>query len=519
VNQALHIFRKDLRHFWPEAACSILATIAFTAAYPAQWQAAGLTPSVAAIPISLQTLAAILTGLVPLSWFILIVRLFQDENPVGHRACWLTKPYEWPKLLLAKSAFLILFVYVPFTAAQIALLLRAGFAPSHYIVGIAVNLFCNTIILILPPACIAVVTSNFFRAVLTLFFTVGIVIAIALVATEAFPSVSIPFDDEISPVMVFVVGWAVLLAQYATRNLWVSRALMLSLGVFIAFMAINPLEVPMLERIYYLRSPGPNPIPVDIALSTDPEHLPTITRDDDPKHSSVNLPLEISGVPYGFVVEPNDVQLPIEAHGGRHFTSHWHSIDNHTYSDATRAGSISASVDRAFLDQVAGQPVSITASLALTQMEAGTPSRYTLPARGDLVIPGFGICSLERDPITGDRSLRCRYAMGQPGRTRLTAWVSVEPCPLDGSGPSHSFPESTEVGSVEKDPAEFGITSVWDAGIDFTYNGTSDVTDYSAPKTHVCPGSTLTVTPYHLVRRSLYDVVMPHVTLVTKSPL
>jgi hypothetical protein len=37
MNQILHIFKKDTRHFWPEILTSLAITAAFALVYPMRW--------------------------------------------------------------------------------------------------------------------------------------------------------------------------------------------------------------------------------------------------------------------------------------------------------------------------------------------------------------------------------------------------------------------------------------------------------------------------------------------------
>ena len=128
MKQTLHIFAKDARRFWPEIAISIVTTAAFARIYPNQW----LTPGLYAVsgwggfagPQGLQLLATVLAVLVPVSWLLLIARVIHGESLVGDRQFWLTRPYEWKQLLAAKVLFLLVFLYLPFVAAQLVLLAR-----------------------------------------------------------------------------------------------------------------------------------------------------------------------------------------------------------------------------------------------------------------------------------------------------------------------------------------------------------------------------------------------------------
>jgi len=105
MNQILNIFRKDTRRFWPEIVLSLVITAAFALIYPVQW-----LPGTGERVRELQYLASVFTGLVPVSWWLLIGRVVHAETLVGDRQFWITRPYEWKKLLGAKVLFLLVWL-------------------------------------------------------------------------------------------------------------------------------------------------------------------------------------------------------------------------------------------------------------------------------------------------------------------------------------------------------------------------------------------------------------------------
>ena len=121
--QALHIFRKDIRKFWPEILVSIAIAAVFVWIYPYQWLVILPPESHSFLDLRrLQILATVVAGLLPITWAILITRVVHAENLIGDRQFWITRPYDRRHLLCAKLLFLAAFVYVPFLVAQMALL-------------------------------------------------------------------------------------------------------------------------------------------------------------------------------------------------------------------------------------------------------------------------------------------------------------------------------------------------------------------------------------------------------------
>jgi hypothetical protein len=115
MKQILHIFAKDCRHFWPEILISVALVGALVWIYPSTWLSKSGLYAVAGgafLPSMLEAgvLAVLLTVLVPVSWWLLIARVIHAEALVGDRQFWVTRPYEWKKLLGAKALFLAVFL-------------------------------------------------------------------------------------------------------------------------------------------------------------------------------------------------------------------------------------------------------------------------------------------------------------------------------------------------------------------------------------------------------------------------
>src|SRR6185437_5975733 len=162
MRQVLAIFTKDARRFWPEILVSFVLLVALVRVYPMQWTEPGLIHratglfGISGAPSGV--LAACLVVLVPISWWILIARLIHCEKLVGHTQFWITRPYEWPKLVAAKMLFLAVFLYAPFFAAQCLLLHSGGFHPFSYLSGLLLNLVYLTAVVVLPLAALSALT-------------------------------------------------------------------------------------------------------------------------------------------------------------------------------------------------------------------------------------------------------------------------------------------------------------------------------------------------------------------------
>lgn len=161
MKQALHIFAKDARHFWPEILVSLAVTAVFAWMYADTWRHEGLFETER--HRVLQQLAVIAMVLMPVSWWVLITRMAQAESLAGDKQWWVTKPYEWTELLGAKLLFIVAFVLGPFLVAQCVLLEEAGFHWHEYLPGLGLNLLFALGFLVGPILALAAVTSGLGR--------------------------------------------------------------------------------------------------------------------------------------------------------------------------------------------------------------------------------------------------------------------------------------------------------------------------------------------------------------------
>jgi hypothetical protein len=113
MSQILHIFRKDARHHWPEILISLALLVVYATLQPRTWTEQQYDRGF------LDTFVHYLPGILILSWVFLIVRIVQGETLVGNRQFWITRPYEWHRLLAAKLLSAFVFFHLPLFIMQI----------------------------------------------------------------------------------------------------------------------------------------------------------------------------------------------------------------------------------------------------------------------------------------------------------------------------------------------------------------------------------------------------------------
>jgi hypothetical protein len=514
LRQILHIFRKDVGRFWPEILLSLGILAAFVRVYPVNWlpQDAFQSRGFFQYASQLQILANVLTGLVPVSWWLLIARVIHGEVLVGERQFWVTRPYEWPKLMAAKGLFLAVFLYAPFVAAQCGLLGEGGFRPLHFVPGLLFNLVLLTGILVLPLVALAAVTSTLVRMTLTLLgIAAGLGVIVYLASLSESSGVSAPYGDRYSVPATLVIGGSAIVLMYARRKAWFARLMLLSLPGIIGVVAACVPNGAMVDTAYPLATgmAAVADVPIQFALHDGLEDQTAVTEDSRTGEVEVRIPLEATGVSAGYVVTVDDAMAVAEDGRGAVVRElPWRAIYSHYYLHGDWLTSVDLKMKRAEYAALRGRVLTLKLGLALTEAKTEAVTRIALPAH-DFTVPGFGNCA----GVTGmgalTTNLGCWTAMHGPPLTYVKANLTNAPCgeKVEKSGPdggpdAEGLHATAWVGSLENDPAEFGMTSVWSTNVSLSEAG------YYGAK-YLCPGAMVSFTRFGLVRRLRTVVTIP----------
>jgi len=248
MTQILHIFRKDIRHFWQGLAFHVALLIAFACAVPHTW--AGTENANTLLMLFL----FFLRNVFPILWFVLITRLVQEDSLAGDRQFWITRPYSRLSLLAAKLLFLLGCIILPFVIMQSYLLVHAGIYPFSHSSGLFHNLLYLTLLYWLPFTLIAAVTPTFLRAAMS-----AIALLLALFLIVAFGSSLFdlrawtPATQQAIAVLLFLLLAAVLLGQYLTRRPTAACiVLILSPLVLGTLIIMTPKNLPTIDLDHYV---------------------------------------------------------------------------------------------------------------------------------------------------------------------------------------------------------------------------------------------------------------------------
>ena len=461
MRQTLHIFRKDVQHFWPYAAVVLVLTATLACLDPQT------TPFYRAW--SLNYVVDTIHFLLPLAWWFTIAAVVHDETPAGDRQFWITRPYSWKSVVAAKALFVLVFLVAPYFVTDCIVLSAKGFPPSGLIPGLLIRECLLAVVLMLPAFLLAAVTRGMREFVLGL-----LVVGVAFVGLIEYAQLhqSHPMLDQLAlsgsgGMLWRAVGWVsglcpiVLLAlvgwQYARRRTIAVRtiAAVAAAWVLLPFPSASVLS---------LKEPSAAASPdVLVAFAPDRGALASNGRWDERSKVQVDVPVDVAGQdPELLECELASVDI-IPQH-----SAPWHSGWSQDAYAMRHGGKdwIEMRFDGALLQRLAAGPVTLRAVLAVAVFD-----RHSVRFRPNSswqAIPGFGAVKVEtsgsdntlvrRVPLR-EAVTRWSYTIEQPGKGILgqdensnwfASWFLMSPVSemaLFGStGPlRHAVPPDAEI--------------------------------------------------------------------------
>jgi len=411
--QPFHIFRKDAMHLWPETLISIALLAAFGWAQVHTW-----VPTEGFNPASLGV--GFLVFLIPVMWLVLMSRLVHDEELVGDRQFWITRPYTWYSLLLSKVLYLIVFIGLPLIVMQMVLLHRAGLYPMLVIPAILKNLCMVAVIFLLPLLVIAAVTATFIRYISSALAGAIYLFIVFLIAGYNWgDSLSAPYVFYFISITLLLILIAVLLIQYALRKTLITRIMLIAMPlVFVVFALITPVNLFSAHRY-------PDVSVGKLTFVSDPNlHQPdgNIFTIEHKNLMQIPVHVELTGMSDENFVAVQRIHFTIDGPNGYHYNSDWIGDSNTLSSDDANA-MLPVPIPVAVFDKIRNQPVAMHIELGTHTFHAGTP--YTVTAtEKPFPIPGHATCVVA--PDTG--VLECRFPYANPDIVQVTAIVHAGSC-------------------------------------------------------------------------------------------
>jgi hypothetical protein len=390
MRQALHIFKKDVRHLWLEIllVLAVTAVFALLGARGAFWlDDPNANRGVAWMMAQI---------LLPVSWWILIARAVYGETLPGDRQFWITRPYRWTSLLGAKLLFIAVFVNLPWLAADVMILRAYGFAPEKEVAGLLCTQLLFAVAFLLPVAALCAVTTGFVQLLSGTF----ILFVVVLLWNTAVPQLVLgatwgAFDWINICCSILVAGLAaviILIWQYARRNTWAGRSIAAIAAITVLVgAALIPWTSAFAIQSRLSKQPAAAAASLHVALDSDRKWLARVRVEGN--QAGLELPLRIEGLPRGMQAKPEGLTMWIEAPNGRvaeGLRRPWMQIDSDRQILTLESG-----VDRAFYQSVKDKAVKIHGTLYITLF--GNRRTTRIPFDGPRVAtPGMGLCSAQR---------------------------------------------------------------------------------------------------------------------------
>ncbi|HTU35855.1 MAG TPA: hypothetical protein VMF66_18785, partial [Candidatus Acidoferrum sp.] len=405
MRQTIHIFKKDVRHLWPEIAIVLLTNVAFVLDMVRQARAG--TDAGAAQG----TVSTLITYLLPFAWIVLVARAVYGETLVGTRQFWITRPYSWRSLLAAKALFVVATVNLPKLIADAIVLRVFGFSLLPQATGLLWAQLLIDAWLVLPVAALAAVTT-------------GVVQLIAAVSLAGLALVTLGFvlNDSSAAVPWFALEWtrsyamllviaaaaiAIVVRQYRRQGTLASRAIAV-VSLVVALTGVGLLRWPAafaLQSWLSHREIDPSTVRAGLDVGSRWTTTAEVARDGSVE---LDVPLRVSGIPTSLVAQPQGITATIEGPRG----DTWRCTkDPPAYVKSTGThSSFHARLSRAFYEKVKNDAVGIRGSLYLTLYGNARQTTLRLEDQPRFVVtPGVGLCSALR---RGSRILlNCRSAL------------------------------------------------------------------------------------------------------------
>ena len=507
MSQILHIFRKDVRHHWPEILVSLALLVYFAIEQPRAW--------------THQTFdSRFLTGLVNylpafmiLAWGFLILRVVQGESLVGNRLFWITRPYEWHKLLAAKLLFIALFIHLPLFVSQLILLKAASFPVVSSIPGLLFVHFLLFLALVLPCVTIASITSGIGQAalaILMLFFCLlGLLLFFSLNPDMDFATDA---TDAIQGLIYLGAASTVVLLQYIYRRTRLARIVAAGATLLIVLVIVlAPYQI-LINHEYPLPAPA-HPLTVQFALDRSLSFDHTNGKNTNSYGSEVGLeiPLQISGLAEKTVVRVQGVKLDIVMPTGERWSSHWHSVDDTvTYGRTLEWPNIS--MKKAVFNRIKNIPVRAHIALALNVYETG-PATQIIVAGDRLNIASGARCLND----LSQNALHCYSALKQPQPLLVLAQLPNSSCKVSREVVAEGLAETPAFYSVlsSDDSPDLAFSPVKQFDIDLSRHFVFQDRQLRLP---ICSGTSLFLSTPKFLDAVREEIDLGDITLLNYLP-
>ncbi len=508
--QILHIFRKDGRRHWLEILISL-----FLLGY---YVHSVLRP-LAQNPIYLNTVrfAWIREFAAPalvIFWFFLILRIVHGETLIGDRQWWITKPYVWWKLFLAKCLFVFAVFSVPLFFSQLYLLYSNGFPLLPNLRGILRLQLGLAFFLFLTAFLLASLTRNLVQAVLTIVVLVaGVSIAVRFLADFSTSKMSVPalVPDYLQILFIMLSCVGVLLWQFAFRKAWAARGALVASIAILVLMAALPQGGDYIENEFPLASADHPPARIEVTLRSPdsssrdakyfPEVLPSVY---------LRIPLKISGVAPQGVVLFRGLKVSLVAADGATWTGDWQTAYAQAWAEDEFL-SLSYGMPRKEFEKWEHIPVKVHIELAVAryvEYDLRELALSEVPFRD----PHLGSCRINSSDFSALECLRPFHSAG----FAATLDSMKFPCGDRNVNSSETTVSHAWADVDSDDSIDVGLSPITDYSIAFQKpQRGSPQRQFPAPR--LCPGAKISISKPELAEKSRIQVEISNVSVSALS--
>jgi hypothetical protein len=420
MKRILKIFRKDVRHLWPQA-------LLF-------WAVLGVVAAIDPLPDNQSFMHQMLRLLQPLACWLLVVGAIHAERLIGHEQYWLTRPYSWKHLMAAKALFLVVCVNLPLFVCHLATLAALGISPLAWLPALLWRQVFFTIFFVLPAAAVAAVTRNLGQVLLA-----GILLCVTLAAGLGFVVGrgwvdwgGLGWIRDCGTALVVAAGTAVALAlQYSRRKTALSRFVLAGTVVLAMLVGTAPRwgGAFAIQRLFSRERIGDTAVRISFDESragTQPTHW--TTGPSYPAGVRLEIPMRVDNVPQGTSVGIGSTSVSLRSARGT-WRSGW--LNFKALHDMSRGAAwLMVCVDPEFYNASPDVAVQLdgTADLTLSRRV-----RTMAVEPGQTLVPEIGICT--------SSNLQC-YSPFQQVSFGLPKGSPVFPEETPQDGPYAPFPTS-----------------------------------------------------------------------------
>jgi len=412
MREILHILRKDVRRHWLEILISLILLGLYV-------KITLRGEAVQSTDFSFPWLRLSERWIVPaliIFWIVMAIRLVHGENLVGDRQWWITKPYEWWKLLAAKEIFLIVVIGVPLLAMQLFFLRHSGFSLFSNLLGLFNAFFGLALFLLLPAVALGSLTKNMGQVFLAAIAAVILLLIGIGSLAEYIPSVGMSSAAEFygTAIGLLVIGSVIgaIGLQYSRRKTWLARALILAAISLIALLSVVTPFARFVEKKYPLLASSELPFSVSARI---PAKRPDDSNKQFPGLDALpnvflSLPVKFSGAAPAHVFVAEGSRVRLQPSTGLGWDSSW-TREYLIVWPGQIAQNVTFELKRKDFERLKTQKVRLLLEIAFVEEQEKEPRDLTLAA-GKFSDPQLGICHLN---LPNASSVECIRPFSSPG--------------------------------------------------------------------------------------------------------